>query len=834
MESKNAISPQEDSSETVVLPDWAEKIDETDVTAVSNKDFLDTIFGSPEQHAQPVLVSFLESPATVDTRAWRGLGRKQAETSNYLFDGGNNYFSVSVFTPDQNGFFARRKKFFSAQRAIMLDDVGTKVPLERLTVEPSALIETSGGNYQATYILSDEIADAEEADNLMKAFIAAGLCDPGADGPTARLARLPRGVNAKHDPAFTSRLRHWNPNKRYSRQDLIAGFELEDFLPSKEEKAKKDKKPRPEAGDQIYFPTDQENPIIAALKDRGLYKTPLGSGKFDITCPWVHEHTGGIDQGTAYFEPDDNHPIGGFSCLHAHCKHRNIRHLLHHLEVQPRNARMKALIRVNPGEMGHILDAAERELAKSGHHYQRGGMISIVSTAPETNHTSIIPIKPSSIRIALSNAALWDKYSASAEDYVQIDPPVEYAKALFDAPEYRCLPVLRGLSRQPYLRSDGSLMMNPGYDLHTGMFGVFSARDFYVPDSPTYEEVKLALGLIDALLSEFSFRDATDKAAALCAILTATIRPSLPLAPMFHVRAPQIGSGKSFLCRLISAFASARLGTPMTFPKEDEECRKLLLAELLTGPAVIEFDNLTTDLLAHKSLCVALTSEYMSDRILGASKTASVSTRTLFLASGNNVGPMQDMVRRCIVINLDPACETPAAKTYKNPKLIDNVLAERGKYVSAALTIIRGWIVAGRPKQQCKALSTFDDWVELCAQPLLGLGYPNPMTSAFQAMNDDPERDAIARLMNVWKERFGKAPGMVRELVAAANANADNNNLELAEILEDIAPDKKGGFNNKSLGRWIKRHAGRVVDGHRFVAADGSRNASAWRLESVP
>ena len=166
---------------------------------------------------------------------------------------------------------------------------------------------------------------------------------------------------------------------------------------------------------------------------------------------------------------------------------------------------------------------------------------------------------------------------------------------------------------------------------------------------------RLRSALLRDLLSEFSFARDTDLAAALAAMLTAAVRPSLPHAPMFHVRAHMVGSGKSYLCELITAFATPQRGTPTTFPGDDEECRKLLLAELLRAPAVIEFDNLTGDLVAHKSLCTALTSEHMSGRILGVSKTATVSTRALFLSSGNNVGPVQDMTRRCITIHLDPA-----------------------------------------------------------------------------------------------------------------------------------------------------------------------------------
>ena len=65
------------------------------------------------------------------------------------------------------------------------------------------------------------------------------------------------------------------------------------------------------------------------------------------------------------------------------------------------------------------------------------------------------------------------------------------------------------------------------------------------------------------------------------------------------------------------------------------------------------------------------------------------------------------MTRRCITIRLSPQCEIPAARTFKRPELVREVLRERGRFVSAALTIIRAWIVAGRPKAECKALAGF-------------------------------------------------------------------------------------------------------------------------------
>ena len=36
--------------------------------------------------------------------------------------------------------------------------------------------------------------------------------------------------------------------------------------------------------DDVLVPRADENPVVAALKAHGLYKTPLGSGKHEITC----------------------------------------------------------------------------------------------------------------------------------------------------------------------------------------------------------------------------------------------------------------------------------------------------------------------------------------------------------------------------------------------------------------------------------------------------------------------------------------------------------------------------------------------------------------------
>jgi hypothetical protein len=197
--------------------------------------------------------------------------------------------------------------------------------------------------------------------------------------------------------------------------------------------------------------------------------------------------------------------------------------------------------------------------------------------------------------------------------------------------------------------------------------------------------------------SEFHFVAAADKAAALAAIFTAVVRPTLPYAPAFHVHAPVFGSGKTYLCELIGAFAGPGRNAKVSYPTTSEEATKVILSLLLTSPAVIEFDDMDTDWIPHGTIKRMLTAEYITGRILGVSKTATVSTRTLFLGSGNNVGPIRDLLRRVLTIHIDPRCATPATMSYKGFP-VDKVRQNRGVYVMAVLTIIRAWRAAGSPR----------------------------------------------------------------------------------------------------------------------------------------
>jgi hypothetical protein len=803
---------------------------------ITNAEFLAAVFPTVPKGAS-VAVCTKEG----DPGAGGWLARRVDQGAIDLPGTRNNYVGCSSFFPGEDGSFRARKSQFAACHFLMLDDLGTKVPLDRFSgFELSWLIETSPRNHQGGIILSEPLNDGATAARLLNAVINAGLCDEGANGPLSRWARLPVAINGKpryttdSGQSFRCRLIQWRPAARYSVEEIVAGLQLQLAPAGRPKKVGNspsgawDPVGMGSDTDDVLSPKAAENPVVAALKARGLYKTPLGSGKHDVTCPWVREHTDSLDSGAAYFEPDELHPAGGFCCQHSHRDRYHVRQLLEFLGVTPAQARHKPVIRVIAGDLYRVVDAAERELANRGRHYQAGGLIVSISTDPTTGDPSIVPISAAALTRELSEAATWERFDGNSKSLIRCDPPARHTSILFDAQQFRYLPPLAGVARQPYFReADGELITSPGYDKQAQRFGVFNHRDFVLP-APTLDAAKAALTLLEGLLAEFHFVSPTDKAAALSAIFTAVVRPSLPHAPAFHVRAPVFGSGKTFLCELIGAFAGPGGNAKVSYPTTSEEATKVILSLLLTSPAVIEFDDMDTDWTPHGTIKRMLTAEHITDRILGVSKTATVSTRVLMLGSGNNVGPIRDLLRRVLTIHVDPRCAAPATLSYRgNP--VETVRRDRAKYVSAVLTIIEWHRRAGMPRAEVDSIVTYGGaWSDFCRHPLIWLGYPDPATALLNQVRHDPDGDALGSLMTEWYAAFGSSPTTVRKAVNFAYSTYPN----LLNAIRDLPVEERGDINRSKLGWLLRKNANRIVGGLEFqqTEADGR---PAWRVVAV-
>jgi hypothetical protein len=128
--------------------------------------------------------------------------------------------------------------------------------------------------------------------------------------------------------------------------------------------------------------------------------------------------------------------------------------------------------------------------------------------------------------------------------------------------------------------------------------------------------------------------------------------------------------------------------------RDDDEWRKTLTATIRTGQCLTIFDNVD-QVLNSASLALALTTSTWTDRVLGFTELVTLPQRTVFVATGNNIVLGGDLARRCYWIRLDAQCSEPwRNRQFRHPDLRAWVRENRGRLLSASLTLARAWFVA--------------------------------------------------------------------------------------------------------------------------------------------
>lgn len=292
----------------------------------SNLEFLTALFGDDASWVH--VTDFPYDPANIPSErhlaAWKG-----DYFSRYQFQNGTNqYFTISNFYADEKGVARRRKALFRHTPVIVLDDVKEKLSMDEVQKlpKPSWILETSPGSEQWGYILSEPCTSRARVENLLDGLVANGLApagkDPGMKGVT-RYVRLPEGYNTKsakmvNGQPFKCQITEWNPFHTVTLEQLAAPFHVDLDATRREQ--------RVDGATQV-----DDHPLLQ-IPDLIRIKEVRSEGRFDITCPWVDEHTGCEDSGSAIFTNGDGSI--GFKCHHGACQDRTGRHLLNFIEEQ--------------------------------------------------------------------------------------------------------------------------------------------------------------------------------------------------------------------------------------------------------------------------------------------------------------------------------------------------------------------------------------------------------------------------------------------------------------------------------------------------------------------
>ena len=497
-------------------------------------------------------------------------------------------------------------------------------------------------------------------------------------------------------------------------------------------------------------------------------------------------------------------------------------------------------IRVVAGEIARAVDETEEALAAL--HVPvlvRGGAgflcQPIVDKRPaadrsETEVTLLTRMNPHTMGYVLNKHRIeFVRWNERAKEWKDIDPPRAVVEKLLAKGTWPRLPHVVGVITVPTLRPDGTVLSQPGYDPATKLWCAPAGDLRLPPICATREAAEAALALFKELLSEFPFVTDLDRAVALAALMTPVLRGACDVTPLLLILATTPGSGKSYLADIASTIVRAQK-CPVITAARGEEAEKRLGALILEGVQIISLDNCIY-YLGGPQLCQMVERPLIRTRILGKSETPECEWRGTLFANGNNIGVMGDMTRRTIECNLDPGMERPELREFSFDP-IKRVMANRGAYVAAALTIARAYGASGE-RAACDPIASYGQWSRVVREPLIWLGEADPVRSMERARDMDPEQAAARELVAHWAACLGLDKQYTAREIEQRVCNGTVL-LKCPEFRELLLSQCGAGnqVDTRKLGQWLKRISGRLYDGYRIVPgrADKHDKVQRWML----
>jgi hypothetical protein len=510
-------------------------------------------------------------------------------------------------------------------------------------------------------------------------------------------------------------------------------------------------------------------------------------------------------------------------------------------------ANAREVIRLVQGDLPRIVDRCAEIMMGQAELYQLKDQIVRVTEAGR-----LAPIEPEWIADRLQRSA--DFVRPKKVDGEWQDCPADlapkYAKTLLAKSGDMGLPSLVAITSGPFLRGDGSVVAEPGYDEATQvLYHLVGPAAPSVRVAPTVAMATEVLQHLWAPFREFPFAADADRGAVLALLLTAALRAGIALAPGGLIESHEAGSGKT-LCAQAIATLTGTPAIPQAMAQGEEEIRKALFSAARAGTPSVLYDNVGRDrAIDSASLAMVLTSGTLADRILGESTYSSVPFRALILLTGNNTRIAGDLNRRLLRVRITPNVENPWTRVFPfcpRARAEANWLGLR----VAGLELVRAALVAGPPP--LRAGSGYPEWDALVratvcwvAQTLdIGVRFGDPAESLLAGYEDDPERDSLRRLVTPWHTAFGTEPMTVGQVLEAVSGDrlgfgtADSRDargealIQLEQVLSEIGGRPRENHSH-AIGIYLNQQKGRIVDELELVSAGKHAGSTRWVVKPV-
>ncbi len=494
-----------------------------------------------------------------------------------------------------------------------------------------------------------------------------------------------------------------------------------------------------------------------------------------------------------------------------------------------RDARGRPIVRYEQSDVDVAVLAGIKELGKEPSIYQRAQRL--VRVVPRNEFRDpletagapplVTTVSAPSVWEFLSRQVAWQKFDGRSDAFVPCEPPDRVVRAVHKRGAWDGVRILSGITSLPILRGDGSVREEPGYDDATGLLYEPNGPIAPLIAKPTQEDARAAAAALCDVVCDFPFAGPTHRSAWLAALLSPIAWPAYQDgAPLFLFDAHTPGSGKTLLCDAIGVIASGRAMVRSPYVADDDEIRKRITAHALSSDQLVLIDNVPTGgSVGWPSLDSALTGERWKDRVLSTSENADLRINIVWYVTGNNLSIKGDLARRSLRVRLESAHERPEERSgFRHSPLLPWLRSRRPELAAHALTLLRGYLLAGRPSQGLTSFGSFEAWSSVVREAIVWAGLRDPTGTC---LSRDPRADALRdvhlQALLGWRRLVGGGTGLTGAQALRLLESGPSEHQGLRAAIGELCPTRMGLPSTRSLGNRLRGLQGRW----RSVSIDG-------------
>lgn len=475
--------------------------------------------------------------------------------------------------------------------------------------------------------------------------------------------------------------------------------------------------------------------------------------------------------------------------------------------------------------------------------FDHGGVLSILSTTSDRGQDDapiMLALDKRTFTDLVQETAVTVRRSGREGDEIAYCYPEGQTMDALLSRHKRFAPLHR-IARVPFVRADGTICQDNGYDVESRTLLVAGAGvgELHVPAEPTGDELARAVKLIrEEWLVDFfaEMPGDADRANAVALALTPFVRGLVDVVPLAVVDGIGMGTGKNLFADVALAIpATGAPLEPLNWSSEDEENRKQITSAFIDGADVFVFDE--AHHLHGAALARALTSAYWKDRKLGYNQMLGFPNMVTWVSLGNNVRVEGDITRRVYRIAIRPDHPNPQDRPendFRQPRIREWTRANRGEVVQALLTLIRSWYAAGQPAAgRPVSFGSFERWERVVGGILAHAGFEGFLTNTKQWRAETSfEGQYWAKHVHWLLAQFGSDQFFT--CAQARDAMAADPHSEPPPGLTDLTESPRD--YNRRLGQAYARNNEKYFEGVRLVKGDGKAhgNVDRWLVIERP